>query len=477
MKSFQFYKYILFVVISISLIACTNEYKTNTIDGVWQSIGYGQIIEIANDRFSLKDVTTISCLTTSEGNLSEFGNRIHVKNDTLTIIDGINIYNFLRLKNVPSSCENEIQKDKIKDPIYNFEVLATTLNDHYAYFNLRKVNWDSLYNISKNKITIKTTEAELYIIMEDMLDSFNDGHISLSATEEIEMAVEALRKQTIKEESKVQKYGDFKVASLVRNHYLGNKKLTKNSKVMHWGIIDNNIGYIQVNLMMGHAYIESIDSLTGNDYWRAYFQNFEDLTSEAHTGLELEGLNNTLNNVMKDLNNTNAIILDVRFNGGGKDEVALDIMKRFNPQKHKVFSKKANYKKGYSSANYIMLENSENAYLKPVYLLTSQQSASATEIMILSSLGLSHVTRIGSRTEGVFSDVLDKVLPNGWEFGLSNEVYLDNDGNNYEGKGISPHIDLEYPLDRQTFFRRVVNNLETDKQDILNAIRTIEKRN
>jgi len=38
------------------------------------------------------------------------------------------------------------------------------------------------------------------------------------------------------------------------------------------------------------------------------------------------------------------------------------------------------------------------------------------------------VIRLGENTEGVFSDVLDRRLPNGWHFGLSNEVYRTGDG-------------------------------------------------
>ncbi|WP_415373843.1 hypothetical protein [Patiriisocius sp. Uisw_017] len=61
-------------------------------------------------------------------------------------------------------------------------------------------------------------------------------------------------------------------------------------------------------------------------------------------------------------------------------------------------------------------------YTNPVYLLIATESESATKIMILSSLSIPTVIRIGSNTEGLFLDVLDKTLPTGWEFGLSSEV-------------------------------------------------------
>jgi C-terminal processing protease CtpA/Prc len=49
------------------------------------------------------------------------------------------------------------------------------------------------------------------------------------------------------------------------------------------------------------------------------------------------------------------------------------------------------------------------------------------------------VTRIGQNTQGVFSDVLGRRLPNGWRFGLPNERFVTN-GKSYDGPGIPPTI-------------------------------------
>jgi C-terminal processing protease CtpA/Prc len=49
-----------------------------------------------------------------------------------------------------------------------------------------------------------------------------------------------------------------------------------------------------------------------------------------------------------------------------------------------------------------------------------------------------HVTRIGENTQGVFSDVLLRALPNGWIFGLPNEIYRTPSGETFDGPGIPP---------------------------------------
>jgi len=68
---------------------------------------------------------------------------------------------------------------------------------------------------------------------------------------------------------------------------------------------------------------------------------------------------------------------------------------------------------------------------------------------------------------------LEKRLPNGWYFSLSNEVYLDNQGVCYESIGIPVDYELNYPNDRQTFFRSVAEDLEEDKRNVLKAIEDI----
>jgi C-terminal processing protease CtpA/Prc len=50
------------------------------------------------------------------------------------------------------------------------------------------------------------------------------------------------------------------------------------------------------------------------------------------------------------------------------------------------------------------------------------------------------VTRIGENTQGVFADVLGRRLPNGWRFGLPNEVFRTPAGKTFDGPGIPPDI-------------------------------------
>jgi carboxyl-terminal processing protease len=57
---------------------------------------------------------------------------------------------------------------------------------------------------------------------------------------------------------------------------------------------------------------------------------------------------------------------------------------------------------------------------------------------------------IGQPTQGALSDVLEKKLPNGWTFTLSNEVFTMTDGTIPEGPGVAPHVATQVPAAPKT---------------------------
>lgn len=69
---------------------------------------------------------------------------------------------------------------------------------------------------------------------------------------------------------------------------------------------------------------------------------------------------------------------------------------------------------------------------------------SGAETFIQALMGRQQVTRIGENTQGVFCDVLDRHLPNGWTFGLPNAVYRTAQGKAFDVQGIPP--DIEVPV-------------------------------
>ena len=85
--------------------------------------------------------------------------------------------------------------------------------------------------------------------------------------------------------------------------------------------------------------------------------------------------------------------------------------------------------------------SSRPGFRGPVVLLTSSDSVSAAETFTMAVFGRQpHVIRVGANTQGVFSEVLDRTLPNGWSFGLPIEIYRTKDGKAFDGLGVPPDI-------------------------------------
>lgn len=446
----------------------TKDKNNNSIEGIWGSVGYGKILKIDSTTYKYFDITSISCIPSKGGELSEVENSIKLKNDTLTVKRGYSLYYYTRKNKFPDLCKKNT-KDK-NDPLYNFEVFAETYKDHYAYFELNNIDWDSLYKNAKGKIGPNTTEVELYLIIQEMIDNLKDNHGSIEPADEVYELAESLNVEEEEEEEHPKEYGDFQIAGLVAEHFLI-EDLTKDSWLINWGKMENNIGYIQIKAMFLYADLDLNDSLVKeNGFVSTYMDAFNNLNYEQQMTEEVAGIRNIMSIIMNDLQETKFIIVDVRFNGGGQDVVALEILKHFNDNKKQIAFKKARHNGGYTKKTTIFLEPAQNPYTKPVYLLTSQQSASATDMMALASMELPQIKRIGSHTNGAISDALQKKLPNGWYFSLSNEVYTDLNNKHYENIGIPVDYEMNYPEDRQTFFRTVANDLEKDKRNILEAI-------
>ena len=63
---------------------------------------------------------------------------------------------------------------------------------------------------------------------------------------------------------------------------------------------------------------------------------------------EIKGVEFIMSKVLEDLNNTNSIIIDLRFNGGGYETVSLKLLSYFiNEEKH-ILSVKSKTKDGFT---------------------------------------------------------------------------------------------------------------------------------
>jgi len=65
------------------------------------------------------------------------------------------------------------------NPVMNFEKLWQDFNDHYAFFEIRNVDWEKTYQKYRPIANEKTSNDSLFSICCEMLCQFDDRHVSL----------------------------------------------------------------------------------------------------------------------------------------------------------------------------------------------------------------------------------------------------------------------------------------------------------
>lgn len=475
----RYFSFIVFFLL-IFIAACQPRLKKPivSVNGIWESVGSGWLLSIEDSLvYSFYDITSVSCLPRREGSFEELRQSLSLNHDTLIVQKGVIDYSFTRKDNLPELCSKPIEAKKNRDPIYNFEVFAETVKEHYAFFELNDLNWEEIYQQQKGKLSSRSTEAELYQVLEETLEILNDNHAFLEATDEVYEALEQLaeQEQTIASEE-LPEIGDFQVAKMVAQHHM-QEEMTQDSWLIEWGKLTDAIGFMQVKAMWLYADLDIPKQLIEElGFVDAYVETFHKMYEGDYIEKEMMGVSKIMDRVMKDLAEMEAIVIDVRFNGGGQDAVSFEILSRFIPAKEvQVASQKIRYGNTHTPVLPLYINGRQHAFTKPVYVLSSPQTGSAAEAFAISTMAMDHVQRIGSASSGAMSTALEKTLPNGWAFAISNEVYMDNDGNCYENIGVPVDYELQYSRDRQTFFRSVVNDLEADKQAILKAIEALNQ--
>jgi len=290
-----------------------------------------------------------------------------------------------------------------------FDQFSKVFEDHYAFFQLRGVDWEKQKKSFRSRITASTSDDELLSIFCQMIKPLGDGHVSVFGNNKGCNAAEDLAWQS--------KSGE--IQNFIHRKYLVSGGVRRGAIV--YGLIDEATGYVDIQHMAGCR--------------------FGGRGSPPQPANELDEALPTMKNVRK-------IIVDLRFNGGGVDECALGIASRFADKKRLVYSKET-YSKG-------KFGNHEELFISPqgtvnntakVIVLTSRATASAAEMMVMAMMALPQATIVGEPTEGIHSDIYSEPLSNGWFVSLSNQKYILPNGKVYEKVGLPPHKTVPFKGD------------------------------
>ncbi len=430
-----------------------NDFVTPAIEGIWRWEGYGRWVEIERDQITIYDVTQGYCVPSIElprHLASDFllGNYVPPDQLQFQIIPEITQYSLMRKSQLPDHCsaqnlDSEAHLEFGEDPIYNFGIFWQIFQEHYPFFAERNLDWEQQYERFRPQVTSHTPPEELWSIFQKMVSPLRDGHVSLQnenedfSSETLPQVLpgvyaeflaqqtgskEAFKEEAFEEAFEEEAFEDYaeralrEVMEIVQDHYLQGDFTEAANDLIFWGTLEGNIGYLHVLSMEGYS-------------------------GEDDSVYDLEELKEALEPLQEAWQTWDALIVDVRFNGGGSDEIALWIAQHFTKKQHLAFRKQAKDRSGMTPLQTVYLEPATRTpFVRPIVLLTSRMTGSAAEVFTLSLKDLPHVTLLGDRTGGAFSDVLEKPLPNGWLLELSNEVYSAANGTVYEAQGIPPDI-------------------------------------
>ncbi len=411
------------------------------ITGVWQTRGYNKIFEIRPDRFSIYDLTGISSVKSKEGPLNIFYQVFdrfeRDQSGTLHLYarGGITRYDLTPLPRLPGLC-NSISADSAADPGFNFDVFWHYFQENYAFFDLRHLDWGSVYREYRPQVTSSTNDMELASIFNRIIVGMNDSHATLAIPGQsiLTRKPHALIRQWQREfnsDKFLELYprGIPRLFAALNSGVLDGRGNSALNGQLLWGKITPQIGYLCVFSMMDMY----------ADFGLLHYAGFE-VTNQAYLG----ALSTAVDQAIADLREVKTLIIDVRFNPGGHDAAGKVIASRFADRKRLAFTKQVRLETGFSPHQEILLEPDGAAqFTGPVFLLTSEATASAAETFVYFMMACPHVTRMGGTTRGVLSDTLLMRLPNGWEASISNEVYTAADGVCYESIGIPPQLESE----------------------------------
>lgn len=401
------------------------------LEGIWKAVGYGRIEVFKDGAMEMYHTTDISCTkgeTIPREQADHLINRIDISEAgklSHYFTSGYTRYDYTALPALPENC---VDKPNL-DPEYNFDVFWHAYNDNYAFFDLHGVDWGAVYKKYRPQITKNTSGDDLFEAFSAMLAPLNDGHVNVDTDTdqgfnagELGTMSKLIRKPV--ENRHIEDVDAPEAVSMIKGiiakEYLkGTQKSAMNRDIFTWGWAAKDIGYI------------SIDAMSG-------------LVSDEFTGVQRMGaVDRTMDQILTDLKGAKALIVDARWNGGGRDENGLAVAAHLTDRNLIATTKKTWLGDHYSDIQQVFIPTHVNErFTGPIAYLQSRDSFSATEIFSMAMQAIPNVTSFGENTGGALSDVLGFPLPNGWSATISNEAYLAIDGKSYESIGIPADVSI-----------------------------------
>jgi len=296
-----------------------------------------------------------------------------------------------------TSCEKIfIEKDlSSTNPQENFEYLWKECNEKYAFFDLKKIDWDQIKIKYQAKIYDGMSEDSLFNVLGGMLTELKDDHTNLISNFNVStFGVNYLGQ-------------DNYDSRIISDNYL-NQDFYITGPFQHNFINNGDIGYVRFGSFTGAVGSKNIDFIL---------------------------------NRYKD---TKGLILDLRENGGGAVSDVFKLLSRFVETETLVNYSRIKTGKGqndFSEAKPVYVSPYGGVrYKNKVAVLTDRGTYSAGSFTSLATKAIPNMILIGDTTGGGLGLPNGGQLPNGWTYRFSITQALTLDKKPDFENGVPPDI-------------------------------------
>ena len=325
-----------------------------------------------------------------------------------------------RLARMPAVCA----QPTANTPRDNYEVFTRTFAENYISFDLKRTNWDKVVADNQASVTPTTTPAQLFNVLEGMIKPFGDIHTNIDAPA-LKRQFEGIRPGTNRilkgqTEERFKNSDMRKLLAVTDRAWLKGPVRKFCNGQIHYGHIDRVTGYLRI-------------------------LSFSRYSGDGGIAQGLVILESALDAIFSDPA-LRALVIDVRINFGGSGPYGMAVASRLATSEYLAYSIQARAdpvdRNEWTESYPVMVRPSPRpGFRGPVVELIGPYTLSEGEVFTQALMGRTpKVTRIGENTQGAFSDVLDRRLPNGWSFGLPNEVCRTKEGATFDGIGIPTDV-------------------------------------
>jgi carboxyl-terminal processing protease len=281
-----------------------------------------------------------------------------------------------------------------------FDALWNEFDLRYSFFEVKRVNWDSMRVVHRPRAIAAENDAALARVLGAMITALQDRHVFLTTAGSTPAMTLLSKVDTVLPRNPFD-------AQLIDRQYLQAKRATQGGHIQ-FGFVTPTIGYVRIPQFDGSGWAGELD--------------------EALAALA----------------GAQSMIVDVRGNRGGSHTTAIAAAGRFASSSSIYSYTKMRNGPAHSDFTAMTPQVVHPAgpaqFRGPVVVLTNRVVYSSAEDFVLAMDALPNVTTMGDSTGGASGRPLTRELPNGWTYTLSTWVEYTRDRRIFENIGLAPDV-------------------------------------